>query len=57
MTHLRGLINSALARWRMTVLMETVAESGKGGVEVRVGKHQIQPGYEENEQADAGQDS
>ena len=34
-TQLRGLINSALARWRMTVLMETVAESGKGGVESR----------------------
>ena len=34
-TQLRSLINSALARWRMTVLMETVAESGEGGVESR----------------------
>ena len=30
-TQLRTLINSALARWRMTVLMETIAESGKEG--------------------------
>ena len=42
-TQLRGLINSALARWRITVLMETVAESGKGGWSP-VSKHQIQPG-------------
>ena len=30
-THLRVVINSALARWRMAVLVETVAERGKRG--------------------------
>ena len=31
MTQLRDLINSGVAEWRMTVLMETVAESEKMG--------------------------
>ena len=36
-------LGTIIARWRMAVLMETVAESGKGGLSP-VSKHQIQPG-------------
>ena len=28
-THLRDLMNSGLTRWRLTVYVDTVAESGK----------------------------
>ena len=42
-TQLRCLMNSALARWCMTVLMEPIAESGEGEWSP-VSKHQIQPG-------------
>ena len=42
LTQLRDLINSGLARWRM-VLLEPVAESGKGG-QNPVSKYQIQLG-------------
>ena len=38
---LRELINSGLAQWRRTSLMETVAESGKEELSP-VRKHQIQ---------------
>ena len=38
-TQLRDLINSELIRWRLTVSIEAVAESGRNPVS----KHQIQP--------------
>ena len=45
-TQWRDLINSGLGQWRMTVLIETVEESGKEEWSP-LSKHQVQPGYGE----------
>ena len=54
-TQLRDPIHSGLARWRMAVvneLMDAAAELGRNPVS----KHQIQPDYGDEQQADAGRD-
>ena len=52
-TQLRYPINSGLTRWRMAVSqMDAAAELGRNPVS----KHQIQPEYGDDEQADAGRD-
>ena len=52
-TQLRDPINSGLTRWRMAVsLMDAAAELGRNPVS----KHQIQPEYGDEQQADAGRD-
>ena len=51
-TQLRDPINLGLTRWRMAVSLDAAAELGRNPVS----KHQIQPEYGDDEQADAGRD-
>ena len=52
-THLRDPISSGLTQWRMAVsYLDAAAELGRNPVS----KHQIQPEYYGDEQADAGRD-